>query len=249
MQQKTDYIVTIKNTFTGKESRFCISRTFLLAIKITILLFIILDIGAIIGGVLIYKQMKRYENLRAENVKLKKQLEHTLLLGKEVLKFRKVREKVLTLLGIETEEPPLFSDLTDTLLLGKDKGFNLKGYPTNGVVSRGFSRYHPAVDIAASIGTPVYSPADGIVSKVGEDKRYGKYLEINHPNGYSTFYGHLEKVLVIEGWQVKEGDLIARVGNTGVSTGPHLHFEVRRNRIPVNPAKLITKEPVLQFND
>lgn len=249
MKSKNNYIVSIKHTETGKERRYVLSRAKLLGLKIAILLFILFDITAMVSGVLMYKQLRKYRDLEAENAKLKKQVEHAILLGKEVLRFRKVRERVLNLLGVETEGTALILDATDTLIVPSDVSFSLKGLPTKGVISRGFSRYHPAVDIAAPIGTPVFAPAEGIVTQVGENQRYGKYLEINHTGGYSTFYGHLDQVLVIEGWQVNQGDLIAKVGNTGISTGPHLHFEVRKNGIPVNPLKLIQGDSELLSHD
>ncbi len=87
--------------------------------------------------------------------------------------------------------------------------------------------FHFGLDFAAKVGTPIYSPADGVVAYAKRKGGYGKFLLINHPFGFSTAYGHLNDYAVKEGTYVYKGDLIAYVGNTGRSTGPHLHYEVR----------------------
>lgn len=96
-------------------------------------------------------------------------------------------------------------------------------------------RRHEGIDIAADVGTPIYAPADGIVEFTGRSGGYGIAIEINHGFSHRTLFGHLSKTLVREGQRVKRGTLIARSGNTGLSSGPHLHYEVRRNGVPQNP--------------
>ena len=86
--------------------------------------------------------------------------------------------------------------------------------------------FHTGVDIAAPIGTPVFAADDGVVKFAGRNGGYGLMILIDHGK-YQTVYGHLSKIDVFEGQYVKKGQLIGRVGSTGVSTGPHLHFEVR----------------------
>jgi len=112
-------------------------------------------------------------------------------------------------------------------------------------ISSGFgSRYHPilktlrrhtGVDIAAPKGTPVYATADGTVSRENAGAGYGITIVINHGYSYKTVYAHLSKKNVKPGQKVKRGQLIGYVGNTGLSFGSHLHYEVRKNDIPVNP--------------
>ncbi len=95
---------------------------------------------------------------------------------------------------------------------------------------------HEGQDIACDIGTLVYATADGVVDFAGPaHDGLGIKVEINHGYGYKTIYGHLSKVLVKEGKKVRRGDLIARSGNTGLSTAPHLHYEVRLNGVPRDP--------------
>ena len=100
---------------------------------------------------------------------------------------------------------------------------------------------HVGTDYRAPVGTPVKSCADGTILSTGELEDYGKYIIINHRNGYSSMYGHLHTILVGRGQQVAEGETIATSGNSGLSTGPHLHFEIRKNGLPQNPENLLSK--------
>ena len=96
-------------------------------------------------------------------------------------------------------------------------------------------QFHKGVDIAAPMGTDVYCAAQGKVIFAGQKSGYGNCVIIEHENGLATLYGHLSKILVDANQQVKIGDVIAKVGSTGRSTGPHLHYEVRKNNTPINP--------------
>ncbi|ANJ66479.1 hypothetical protein A9404_02975 [Halothiobacillus diazotrophicus] len=95
--------------------------------------------------------------------------------------------------------------------------------------------FHKGQDLAAPTGTPVYAPADGVVAYSGYEKGYGNLIEIDHGFGFTTRYGHLSKMLVSKGQVVTKGTKIATIGDTGLSTGPHLHFEVRFLGEPLNP--------------
>lgn len=97
-------------------------------------------------------------------------------------------------------------------------------------------RYHNGLDIKVPIGTAVGAAADGIVIACGWAGGYGKMIKIQHYNGYTTLYGHLSKIYVRVGQKVKRGQIIGRSGNTGRTTGPHLHFTVWYENKPVNPA-------------
>ncbi len=101
---------------------------------------------------------------------------------------------------------------------------------------------HTGLDIAAAPGAPIFGPADGLVTFAGYDEGYGKMVTIDHGHGYQTRYGHLAHFYVQVGQRVNRWDIIASVGNTGRSTGPHLHYEVRLNGVPKNPAFFILDE-------
>lgn len=103
----------------------------------------------------------------------------------------------------------------------------------------GLSQFHSGLDICAPVGTPVKAPADGIVIKAERDAGYGMTLTISHGDGVITRYGHLSAFRAQPGQKVKRGDLVALVGNTGRSTGAHVHFEIWRNGRAVDPAEFI----------
>jgi murein DD-endopeptidase MepM/ murein hydrolase activator NlpD len=98
---------------------------------------------------------------------------------------------------------------------------------------------HEGVDFAGRIGTPIVAPADGVVTFVGRQRGYGRLVKIRHENGFETRYAHLNRARVRVGQRVKRGERIADLGNTGRSTGPHLHYEIRLNGRPLNPMKFI----------
>jgi murein DD-endopeptidase MepM/ murein hydrolase activator NlpD len=103
----------------------------------------------------------------------------------------------------------------------------------------GHSAFHTGVDIVAGIGTKVMAAAGGVVSFSGPMPEYGNVVDVDHDNGLTSRYAHLSKRLVKVGDVVMKGQLIALVGNTGRTTGPHLHFEVREKGIPLNPNKFL----------
>lgn len=113
-------------------------------------------------------------------------------------------------------------------------GFGYRIDPFTGQV-----KMHEGLDIAAPPGTPIIAPADGTVKFAGERRGFGLTLEIDHGYGYTTLYGHCQRIDVEEGNRVTRGDVVAHVGSTGKSTGPHLHYEVRVSQIPVNPIHYI----------
>ena len=103
----------------------------------------------------------------------------------------------------------------------------------------GLETFHKGVDFAGTPGSPVVAVAAGVVTWAGERTGYGKLIEINHGDGFSTRYAHNERTLVAVGQTVKRGERIALMGSTGRSTGPHVHFEVLRNGRQVNPLSFV----------
>lgn len=102
------------------------------------------------------------------------------------------------------------------------------------------ARMHKGVDIAAPQGTSVYSSAEGEIVRIGhQPEGYGNFIEMRHPNGMTTMYAHLSRIDVASGDRVLAGERIGLVGSTGYSTGPHLHFEVRRGGSQVNPSRVV----------
>ncbi len=121
--------------------------------------------------------------------------------------------------------------------------------PTDGWISSNFGyrvspftgrrEFHKGLDIATRQGTPIIAPADGVVTFAAKKWLIGNMITLDHGYGMLTRYGHIFKLLKKKGDRVKRGEVIALVGNTGRSTGPHLHYEVRLNGVPVNPIKYI----------
>lgn len=103
----------------------------------------------------------------------------------------------------------------------------------------GRKEFHKGLDIATRKGTPIIAPADGVVTYSGKKWLIGNMITIDHGYGMVTRYGHISKLIKKKGNHVKRGEVIALVGTTGRSTGPHLHYEVRLNGVPVNPIKYI----------
>lgn len=131
-----------------------------------------------------------------------------------------------------------------SLLAAKPSGWPVRGWTSSGFGMRrdpfnGRQKMHEGYDIAARTGTPVTATADGIVSQSKTASGYGKMVIIDHGYGFRTYYGHNSKLFVKVGQRVKRGDKIAAVGNTGRSTGSHLHYEVRLNGVPVSPKKYL----------
>ena len=122
-------------------------------------------------------------------------------------------------------------------------------WPTSGEVTSGFgwrsspwgggSELHQGIDIANSMGTPIFATADGVVVQSGWSGGYGNIVQIDHGNGIETIYGHNSRILVNSGQSVKKGQVISYLGSTGRSTGPHVHYEIRVNGTAVDPIRFL----------
>jgi murein DD-endopeptidase MepM/ murein hydrolase activator NlpD len=122
-------------------------------------------------------------------------------------------------------------------------------WPSRGWITSGFGyrvspftgekQLHEGIDISAPSGTKVFAPADGVVTNTSTEEGYGKVVAINHGYGIVTRYAHNSEIKVKVGQRVRRGEQISTIGNTGRSTGPHVHYEVRVNGIPVNPMRYV----------
>ena len=129
--------------------------------------------------------------------------------------------------------------LASTPAIRPTEGWRTSGFGYRVSPFTGLKEFHKGVDIATRKGTPIVSSADGVISFVGNKGMLGKVIIIDHGHGMVTRYGHLHKALKKTGDSVKRGETIALVGSSGRSTGPHLHYEVHLNGLPVNPEKYI----------
>jgi len=113
-------------------------------------------------------------------------------------------------------------------------GFGMRNDPFTGQ-----REFHTGIDISTPTGNRVCAPANGTVVRVGWDKGYGRIVQVSHGYGVTTLFGHLATTRVTEGQRVRRGDLLALVGSTGRSTGPHLHYEIHLEGKPVNPLEYV----------
>ncbi|GAB6009990.1 M23 family metallopeptidase [Dysgonomonas reticulitermitis] len=127
---------------------------------------------------------------------------------------------------------PSIQPVPDRYLKQLASGYGMRIDPIYGT-----ARFHAGMDFSANVGTPVYVTADGTVTLADWKQGYGKCIIIDHGYGYETLYAHLNEYKVRAGQKVVRGELIGEVGNTGKSTGPHLHYEVQVKGQPDNPAK------------
>ncbi|PLX10275.1 MAG: peptidase M23 [Marinilabiliales bacterium] len=182
------------------------------------------------GGADRYANLEGYDNteiLESTSKKLDKIASQIYVQSKsfdEVFKLAKNKEKMLASL-------PAIQPVNNTDLKRIASYFGYRIDPIYKV-----NKFHAGIDFSAPQGTEIVATGDGRVLKVKHSKRgYGNTIEIDHGYGYTTFYAHNSKIHVKKGEKVKRGQLIAEVGNTGKSTAPHLHYEVRKNNRTVNP--------------
>jgi murein DD-endopeptidase MepM/ murein hydrolase activator NlpD len=161
-----------------------------------------------------------------------------------------MQEEVKTLRTAASLQELSFQQLTEamkdrrSLWASTPSVWPVRGWLTSGFGERvspftGNLMMHNGIDVATRRDTPVAAPANGVVSYEGYDNGLGRMVKINHGYGMQTLYGHLAKSNVRVGQRIKRGDVIGFVGNTGLSTGPHLHYEVYINGLPVNPLRYI----------
>lgn len=120
-------------------------------------------------------------------------------------------------------------------------GFGLRRHPVLGV-----TMMHEGIDFAAPTGTPIRAAAAGVVAAAGYEAGYGSFVRLRHDHRLETVYGHMSRIAVVPGETVPAGNVIGYVGSTGLATGPHLHFEVRRDGTAVDPAAADRPSPVLR---
>lgn len=208
----------------------------------------------------------RYDNLQLKVKQTNEQLASLQSLADEVTTAYGVKRQVTGSADL-VEEAPLVPTMHDTLaeysylrttnLATSQRNIFTRGdlnvlpdvWPVNGRLMGGFGvrsdpfsgegAMHTGVDISAPMGTPVHATADGIVVHAGWNGGYGRCVVIDHGNNYQTWYAHLSRMDVIEGQEIRQGEVLGAVGTTGRSTGPHLHYEVRIASTPVNPYRFL----------
>lgn len=167
------------------------------------------------------------------NNSTQKMLERAEALEKEI----KIREKSLSELAEYLEDRRSLFMATPSLWPAK--GFITSEFGWRKDPVTGVTEYHEGIDIAGAYGGQVRAAAEGIVIEAGNDAGYGKVVVIDHGYGIVTRYAHLSRSYVVVGQKVKKGGVIGAIGSSGKSTGPHVHYEVRIDGVPVNPVKYL----------
>ncbi len=242
-----------------------VERSFGIKLRAWVFKGLIIGAGVLTVGLILFfafyghilSRAARTDQLARENEELKRYKYKLLLLEENMKETRKIVAKISGLAGVDFQIPELPPD--SVLFAPREKPAVVarpvvspecvpSGLPLEGYMTRGFSgedeNYHPGVDIAAEIGTPVLATASGKVVFAGVDNIYGLTIIIEHENNMTTVYGHNSELLVEVGQEVLAGGRIALSGNTGRSTAPHLHYEIREYNEPVNPLKYIMDDEI-----
>ncbi len=182
------------------------------------------------GGIDRYKELEGYENSQliiSTSQKLDKLAKQMYIQSKsfdDVVVLAKNKEKMLSSI-------PAIQPVENKKLRHAPSGFGWRTHPIYKT-----SEFHPGMDFACPMNTPIYSTGDGVVQRADANASgYGNHVVINHGYGYQTLYGHMTKFVVYPGQKVKRGAIIGYVGSTGLSTAPHVHYEVIKNGEKVNP--------------
>ncbi len=149
-----------------------------------------------------------------------------------------------SIIGMKRSRPRRFENAVPSIwpVLGRFMGhFGQRTDPFSGE-----GAYHTGVDLSAPKGTPVRVTADGLIVHADYYGGYGRLVVVDHGNGMQTYYAHLSKINILAGQEVRRGEIVGLVGSTGRSTSPHLHYEVRVGKAPVNPNRFLANATVVQ---
>ena len=234
----------------GIRIRAWLFKTILVVLALMFVSMILLF--SLYGNVLL--RASQVSRLEKENEELKRYKYKVGLLEARIEEARAIVNRISELAGVDIKMPELPADSTivaeteeslpaaipGTIEAGRPDGLPLQGYITR-TFAEDSVRPHPGIDLAATTGTTVYATGAGKVVFAANDSTYGLTVIVQHDSLLSTLYGHNSKLLVKLGDEVKAGSRIALSGNTGKSTAPHLHYEIRENDKPVDPLKYISK--------
>jgi len=239
---KKGYSILVVSDDSRRSRSYFLSRNFIFVTGAIIAAAILVVIIAGLNYAAVYVRAMEVDMLRRRNAQLEKEFAKIEEIRENLQVAEANNQKIKVMLGIEkTPEPvepsiaAISPDYTDIEVL-KDMPENIPSLlPTMGQISREFHPGHNGLDIAAPQFSPVIASASGMVEGTGWDSLYGNYVVIEHNKNYSTFYGHLNSIDVLNGSRVSGGQVIGTVGSTGRSTSSHLHYEVRFRSEPVDP--------------
>jgi murein DD-endopeptidase MepM/ murein hydrolase activator NlpD len=239
---KKGYSILISTSDSTNSKHYFLSKRTVIILGLAIMVVVVIAIVAAFSYTTVYVKSMEVEMLRRRNVYLEKEFAKIEEIKENLRVAEATNRKIKVMLGIEKTpevvEPSIAEispNYTDIEVL-KEVPENIPSLlPTMGQVSRKFGPSHYGIDIAAPQFSPVICAASGLVEATGWDSLYGNYAVIEHNKNYSTFYGHLNSIEVLDGSRVSAGQVIGTVGSTGKSTSSHLHYEVRFRGEPVDP--------------
>lgn len=232
------------------------------AIVAAIVLVLLLLAAAALASPILLSHSRERAALAEENEELRRIQGKIAMLEENLQAYRQILARVTALAGVDLSEygmlletpPPASTSAKGSLLAVSDSNLSQSpqpiptGFPVKGFVSRTFRPYeqnprtrHHGVDLAVPTGTPVAATADGIVTHAGWDEVFGWIVMLRHADSVETVYGHNDTLLVRTGQTVRYGQTLALSGNTGVSSAPHVHYEIRVNGKPVDPEQYYVK--------
>ncbi|MFA6617520.1 MAG: M23 family metallopeptidase [Candidatus Neomarinimicrobiota bacterium] len=214
---------------------------FLLKILLPLIL-----LALIISFILLVPRANKYQEYKTKITTYQSQEKELNALIQDINEMKQFNIYMRELIGLDlTSSSANYLALSD-VLAAKDDAADLSSYPdkapVSGPITQKFSsgtRKHYAIDIGGKIGDPIVAAADGFVVFSGWTPELGNMVVISHPDDYITVYGHNDRLKVRERQRVKKGDIIALLGETGYSMGPHLHFEVWHHGIALDPQMIV----------
>lgn len=250
----------------SRTRQYTVSRGLALVTAILLAVFCLTVLVFMMNYSRVLGQSRKAAALERENQDLRRQVATVDRLNREVENLTALKAQVLSMLGVEGREK---TEIPDSSLTRANRSASLEllgvnhlqaaaalrshaptRWPVEGYVSKEFydsekgGNGHPGLDLVAPNGAPVHAAGRGKVVEASYDESLGNYIVIDHGFGYSTLYGHNQRLLVQVGQSVDQGQVIARLGNTGRSSAPHLHFEIRLDGKSVDPRQyLAPKSP------
>jgi murein DD-endopeptidase MepM/ murein hydrolase activator NlpD len=239
---KKGYSILITPDDSAVSRHYFLSKKYVILLAIIIIVIVVVAVVAALNYTALSVKAMEVDMLRRRNAQLENEFAKIEEIRENLRIAEATNRKIKVMLGIEktpdivepsiTEISPNYTEIE----VLKEMPENIPSLlPTMGQVSREFGPGHYGIDIAAPQFSPVIAAASGIVNGAGWDSLYGNYVVIEHNKNYSTFYGHMNSIDVLDGSRVSGGQVIGTVGSTGKSTSSHLHYEVRFRNEPVDP--------------
>ncbi len=241
--------VILSSNYSPDSYRFSVPLWVARLAAVLAALLTVANVAALSLGLSGALRIARLMALQARNRRLEAEMARVTELRARLAELEAQSARLAAMLGVDRDPPPVDWDAGATESDGlpewvKTTTWDSGALPAliplqNYVVTRALDAMHTGIDLAAQEGTPVRAVADGIVAARGKDRVFGNFILLRHGGGYESYYGHLQDHNVDRGDTVRIGATIGWVGSTGRSSAPHLHLEIRKDRVAVDPAEVL----------